>query len=421
MGAPYLHGYDPLALLLVALIVVFGAVALGIAAHRHRRQRPRWLKSVSATKRVDLVVRALDRLAESKADLLGLDPEARQSFQRGLAAMAACRWDEAVGHFAAAQELVSGPRLAPLLHQTGVCRYMQGRLAEALKDFQESGRLAEQREDQLGRALVLNNLGVIRRDYGELDIALRDLRKARVVTRESGDLAVEALCVGNIGNVLRDRGEHNAALKLQEDALAMARQVGDWQGVASSLSNIGTVLHDKGELDQALERYKAAVEAARRVSYKLGMAVVLGNIGALYSDRGDPDRALKSHESALALAREIGYQLGIATELANIGLVMVAKRTYDRAVAFLADSFTFLLNSGTTKGRLQTLYGLSRCDDALGRERMVALLQRAGLSADAVADTLDRVDLMRSRRPWQKGVGRNPFAPVPPSPQLSGA
>jgi tetratricopeptide (TPR) repeat protein len=131
----------------------------------------------------------------------------------------------------------------------------------------------------------------------------------------------------------------------------------------------------------------------------------------LYRDKGELERALKSHESALALAHEIGYRLGVATELGNIGLVLVSRRMFERAAPYLAESIAFFLADGVANGIRQGLYGLSRCDDSLGRERLQGLLKAAGLAEENIADMLDRIDLLRSRRPWQRDRQRNPFAP----------
>jgi hypothetical protein len=85
---------------------------------------------------------------------------------------------------------------------------------------------------------------------------------------------------------------------------------------------------------------------------------------------------------------------------------------YGRAVPYLAESLAFSLTAGATNGIRQGLYGLSKCDDSLGRERLQALLKEAGLSEESTTDTLDRVDQIRSRRPWQRDRQRNPFAPT---------
>jgi tetratricopeptide (TPR) repeat protein len=363
-------------------------------------------------KRLDVIVRDFDRLAEYDGELHDSKQAVWHPFELGLAAMDVYRWDEAVEHFQQAQVSAVGTQVVPLHNQLGICRYMQGRLGDALKEFQESARTAKQREDKPGTASALNNIGVIRRYYGEPDAALKAFGDARVLARESGSRATEALCLGNIGHVLREKGEVGPAQKSQEEALAISRRVGDEQGVASGLGSIGSILRDRGESDKALERYAEAVEVARKIDYKRGVVILLGNIGGLYRDKNEIDRALKSHESALALAHEIGYRLGVATEVGNIGLIMATKRMYERAVPYLAESLVFFLSAGVANGPRQALYGLSRCDDLLGRERMQALLKQAGLSDEGIADKLERIDLIRTRRPWQTDRLRNPFAPA---------
>jgi tetratricopeptide (TPR) repeat protein len=413
MGGTFLEGSDPAALLLIAVAVVGTAIVVGRAVYLHRRKFPRWLKSLVARKRLDVIVRDVDRLAEHDGALNDSEQAVWQPFEVGRAAMAACQWDQAIDDFKRAHANADKTRLAPLLNQHGICLYMKGQLGDALREFQGAARLAQQRGDKRGMASTFNNIGVIRRYFGELDVALKFFRDARALARESGSQETEALCLGNIGHVLRQKGELGPALKAQEDALAISRRVMDQPGVASSLGNIGSILRDRGESDKALERYSEAVEIARKSGYKLGVAIELGNIGSLYrSIKGETDRALKSHEAALALSHEIGYRLGVATELANIGLILTSKRMYERAVPYLAESLVFFVTAGVADGPRQALYGLSRCDDLLGREKMQGLLRKAGLSDDAVADKLARIDQIRTRRPWQIGRLRNPFAPA---------
>jgi tetratricopeptide (TPR) repeat protein len=412
MGGVFAQGYDPLALLLIVLAVAFAATVVGVTVYRQRKRFPRWLRSMMVRRRLDMIRRDLYRMAEH----VGMPYESQQAdwqpFEYGLAAMAANQWKQAIAYFRKVQANAGNTQLAPLLNQTGVCHYMLGRLGDALREFEESARLAGQHEDGQCRASALCNIGVIRHDRGELDSALKYMSEALAMARESGNQAAEALYLGDIGNVLREKGERNNALKSLEDALAISRRIGDEEGVVSGLGNIGSIFRDKGELDKALERYAEAEERARKSDYKLGAAAQLSNIGNLYREKRDTDRALKSHESALALVHQIGYRLGVATELINIGLILVSKRMPERALTYLAESLTFLLVEGVTDGQRQGLYGLSKCDDSLGRERTQTLLKEAGLTEDGVADLLDRIDHIRSRRPWQKDQRYNPFAPL---------
>jgi tetratricopeptide (TPR) repeat protein len=141
------------------------------------------------------------------------------------------------------------------------------------------------------------------------------------------------------------------------------------------------------------------------------MANYLGKIGSIHRCRGENDAALMFYERALALERELGYQSGVATDLANVGLILVDTGLCEQAVPKLAESLAILLATGVARGPRQALYGLSRCDDQLGRDRLLQLLKQGGLADAGIADLFDRVDQTRLKRPRQKRGRRVPIAP----------
>ena len=394
------------------LAAVCVAAFLGFLAFRYRSRFPRWLRDMLARKRLSVIRRDLDRMADYVGALSATEPHAWPSFEHGLAAMALYQWDKAVEDFERAQSSAGKTQLVQVANQVGVCFYMQGRLDDALREFENSVSVAEQHEDQAGTAAALCNIGVVCRSRGELESARNRLTDAIAMARESANQSAVALYLGNLGNVYREEGKLEDALKTHEEALAISRRIGDEKGVVCGLGNIGSVLCDRGEPDRAFERCTEAVTMARRIGYKLGTVVALVNVGTLYRDQGDLTKALESHEYALVFARQIGYRLGEAAALGNIGLILVAQGTFSQAAPKLAESLTILLAAGVADGPRQVLYGLSKCDDTLGRERLQALLKRAGLGEESIAEVLDRIDLMRSRRPWQTGPQRNPFAPT---------
>jgi tetratricopeptide (TPR) repeat protein len=399
MGGTATQGFDPAALLVIVVIAGVGA-ALGIAALRRRKKVPRFMKLKRYRKRLDVIRRDLNRMVEYVGELGGSQPAVSQPVERGLTAMTACNWSQAIEHFHDARRMAGQPQLVPLLVQAGVCHYMQGSLGDALKEFGESARLADHEGDRLGRAAALADIGIVHHEYGDLGSALTHLDEALSIARESDNQRVVALCLGSIGNIQRDKGRLDDALKSHEGALAISRRIGDEPGVVGALGNTASVRRDKGELDKALELYAEAVDAARKVGDNFGYAMELGSIGGVYHDKGDLDRALKFHEDALAGARRIGFRLGVATELGNVGLILDKRGAHEQAVPNLSEAATILLSVGVDRGQIQVLLGLSRCDDALGQERMEELLKQAGLSDEGIAEMLERVDQIRRRRPW---------------------
>jgi tetratricopeptide (TPR) repeat protein len=379
------------------------AVIIAIAVHillslNSRRQRVR-MTAISRK----MMRRDMDRVAEYLNELPRSGPAVRQPFELGLAAMETYNWDRAVEHFREAMPQARGAEIVALFNLTGVCRYTQGRLDDALANFEESERLAEQFGDEEGKAPALGNIGVICHDKGELDRALQYKEQALAKAHQLGDQWAEAIYLANIGNIWHDKGELDKALEYHEQALELSRDLGDKWGVASDLASIASIFRDKGVLDEALQYDKEALAMARKIGHRLGVVTDLGNISSIYRYKGKLDEALKYGEEALAVARKIGYRLGVATDLANIGLILTDKKKYEQAVPKLAESLTILLASGFADGPRQVLSGLVRCEDKLGRKRMGQLLKGAGLDDRGVADVLERTDQMRTKRPEPKG------------------
>jgi tetratricopeptide (TPR) repeat protein len=363
-----------------------------------------------ATTKPDVVRRRGGKMAAYLGTLLESEPAVRQPFELGFAAMNACNWDEAVGHFRNAVMETKGAGVVALLNLIGVCHYTEGRPGEALKDFLQSARLAEEFNDEQGKSRALGNIGLIYHDNGELDLALKHQEEALATARELGDEWAVAIHLGHTGNVLHDKGEFDKALEYYREALASSREIGDQWGVATQLGNMGSVYLDKGDFDTALEHYKEALAISRQTGDRWGVASNLGNMGSVYRAKGNLDEALRYENEALTMAWEIGHQLGVATDLGNIGLILTAQKQDEQAVPKLAEALTILLAIGAADGPRQTLTGLAGCEDRLGRKRLMELLKQAGRDEGVITDLLERIDMMRMKRPESNG---KPPAPVP--------
>ena len=391
------------ATLRVIVPVAFGVIIPDIVDRIIRRLDPDKRRAETNWKKPDVMRRDLGRMAEYLDGLPSSEPAVRQPFELGLAAMRACRWDEAIGHFRNAMTVTKGTHLVALLNLTGVCHYTRGRPSEALKDFEESVRLAIRCQSERGRAQALNNVGLVYHGRGELDKALEYIEESLAIARELDDQWAVAIQLGNAGNIWHDKGDLDKALRYHEQALAISREIRDQWGVATELGNIGTVYRDKGEPDKALAYLELALATSHEIGYRLGVVTDLASIGSIYRDRGRLDKVLEYEEQALAIARKAGYGLGVATYLGDIGLTLTDKSRHKEAVPRLAEALTILLATGVADGPRQALTGLVRCEDRLGRKRVEGLLKGAGLDDETIADLLERIDQVRMKRPGSRG------------------
>ena len=380
----------------------------------------------------------LDKMVKHLDGLPKAGSAAREPFELGRAAMAAFKWDEAIAHFREAMKEAEGTQLAALFNLIGLCQYASDRPVDALRDYEESARLAEEFGDRQGKAADLSNIGNIYSAKGERDKALKYYEEALVIHREIAHQPGVANQLGNIGLIYNAKGEPDKALTYHEEALAIHREIGYQRGVANQLGKIGGIYSARGELDKALKHHEEALAIDREIGYERGVATDLGNIGLIYSAKGEPDKALKHYDEALVIDRAIGYQPGVANQLGRIGLVYSAKGEPDKAlmygveslasyreiayqpgvasalgnvgnayvrtmqtrtsttslvnhndqvdalaknaIEYLVPALGMLLEMGIADGPKQCMWGLRECLKVLGRERFVAECVRVGMS-----------------------------------------
>ncbi len=394
-------GLNPHEAVLEAAATV-GLAVVGRVTLLSRVLHPVKWQSGTTEERPAAIRRHLGRMAEYLDGLPASEPVVREPFERGLAAMRACQWEEAIGHFRAAKQVTpQGVHVVALLNLAGVCQYTRGRTDVALSYFEESARLAEQYEANQGKAQALNNIALIYRDSGQPEKALDYLEQSLAIARSLDNRWAVAIQLGNIGSVLHDEGDLNKALAFHEQALAISREIVDRWGEASELSNIGSIYQDKGDLDKALRYNQESLAISRRIAYRLGVVTGLANIAGIYRDKDMIEEAQACEEESLAIARSAGYSLGIAVDLGNIGFTLMSLNKHKQAVPKLAEALTILLAIGVADGPRQALTGLVRCDDRLGRKRVEDLLKEAGLDDETIAELLARIDQTRMKRPEQ--------------------
>jgi len=374
-------------------------VSVGMGGVIKRMLAPGRRQPQTDLKRLDALRRSMGRMAECHDGLCASDPTARRLFDRGISAMRACNWHDAISHLQQAKTETNGVHLVALLNLSGVCNYTSGRADAALRDFEESERLAATLHAGRGRARALNNIGLIRRDRGELDPALATLSESLALTRGLADQWVVAILLGNIGNVWHDKGDLATALSYHEQALTATHEIGDRWGEACELGNIGSVYLDKGEPNRALRYYLQGLAMARAIGYQLGVATGLANVASICRSEGRLGKALQLEKEALAVARKAGDRIGMAAYLGNIGLDLMSRRKHSEAVPRLAAALTILSSVQVADGPRQALTGLVVCEDRLGRGRIEGLLREFGLREGKVEDVLDRMDQIRMKRP----------------------
>ncbi len=278
---------------------------------------------------VQRVEQKVDALSEKLEYLDGLpqaDDPVRVPFEKGYAAMKACRWDEAIGYFRQALKHASGRQLVALFNLIGLCHDTPGRWDKAVASYEESARLAEEFEDREGRAIALHNLGIILQNRGQYDKARELYEQSLKLNRELGDKNGIAQTLHQLGMIHQDQGEYDKARELCEQSLTIAKELGDKSGIAITLHQLGIFHHQQGEYDKAQEMYEQSLKLKRVLGDKNGIAGTLYQLGMIHQQQGEYVKARELYEQSLKIAGELGNKSGVGITLGQMGRLAEAEK-----------------------------------------------------------------------------------------------
>ena len=300
----------------------------------------------------------------------------------------------------------------------------EGRLAEALAEYEAAERLWHGLEDPLSEARALRRQGQVEIGRGRPERARQLLERARPAFDDEDNGWELAAFYNDLGEARRWAGEPHRAFEQFGQALAAARRVGNDPGTATALSNQGLVFDLLGETEEALGVYRESLAIWQRLSRPDSIATTQHNLGMAYAGLGRLDdarqlldQALATHEDQKSLwgqavvwsglgwvhtlggdtaaaldayrrARDLHHELGdLRGEVVVLGeLAELRRRRGDlaQALALQQEGLDRVLETG------------SRLGEALARGRLAAILREQGKVARAEEElTLARREFQR--------------------------
>jgi len=234
--------------------------------------------------------------------------EAETWFQRGSAAQAEGRLEEAVACFTRALTLNTGH--FPALFARGMALHDLRRFDEAAGSYDLAARIAARSPE-----LYLNR-GAMWLDAGRFEAALADFDRALDLRRDFPEAQI------NRGNALKALGRYDEALKAYDRLLA------SYPAFAGAHNNRGNVLQDLERYDEALTAYDRALQL------EPDFADAWNNRGNVLQKLKRFDAAIAAYDRLLVLAPGFaaGHN-GRGNALRALMRPADALAAYDRAVA----------------------------------------------------------------------------------------
>ena len=260
----------------------------------------------------------------------------------------------------------------------------QGKLQEALKDYEQSLEIFNKLGDQEPanadwqhlRSVGYEKVGDVLSTQGKLEEALKDYEQSLEIFQKlvhqdpSNANWRHDLSVGyeKVGNALGSQGKLEEALKDYEQSLEIRKKLAHqdpanagWQhDLSAGYEKVGDVLGSQGKLEEAFKDYEQSLEIRKKLAHKdpsnagwqHDLSVGYEKVGDVLGSQGKLEEALKAYQQSLEIFNKLAeqdpsnaaWQRDLSVSYNNIGDVLSAQGKLEEALKpiFYSERRSFL-------------------------------------------------------------------------------
>jgi diguanylate cyclase (GGDEF)-like protein len=221
-----------------------------------------------------------------------------------------CKWADAppaayravtIG-LAAAERAGSIALRAKLLGCRAGALLVEGKVADAEREYGGVAALANQVGDRALEAEVVGNIGYLQYTRGAMADALANLQKAYRLSAHLGDEKGRLDALSNIANVYADAhvAQYDRAIEYYRQLLGEYEKHGQPSDVADTTFNIGSTFEAKGDLAVAELHYRRALGAFQKLGRPADVAYTKRSLGSALMKQGRAAEALPLLDASVA-------------------------------------------------------------------------------------------------------------------------
>jgi len=215
----------------------------------------------------------------------------------------------------------------------------QGLYQQAEASYNEALSIAEEYNDERGKAAICLNFGLLLAERDRYEEAEKDILSALTIFERFGDWRGMIKCYAALSVVKTAVYDYERALKFVDKSKEIIEQRGVDDPVlkAGLYTNLGSLYFQRGDLAAAGECYAIALEQANRTESPAAVEVYI-NIANLQLARGSLQEALETCQTASELASQLVYPRATAAVRQCEGSIYLALGNHLEALARFQDA-----------------------------------------------------------------------------------
>lgn len=240
-------------------------------------------------------------------------------------------------------------------------KFKQNAYEEALADFDTALGLAEQLDDLVRTATLLDSIGMVYWNKSEYEAAYEYYKKALYILNSiEGTQPLRANCLNNLGNVFERRGMLDEAEKSYRKSLDILIETNNTRIIGSVKGNLAIIKVYQKKFEDALQLFQECLTHFTTTNHKDGEISTLINIGRCHYMMKDYGDALKYFQLGLKTTTGEPAKRHKAEALHGLGDVYCALQGFDEALNYLKQSKDIYTKIGYISGVLKVEQSIAR-------------------------------------------------------------
>ncbi|ATG79022.1 tetratricopeptide repeat-containing hybrid sensor histidine kinase/response regulator [Pseudoalteromonas sp. 1_2015MBL_MicDiv] len=220
----------------------------------------------------------------------------------------------------------------------GVILFYQGLFQQAIVEYSRALVIAENNNEKLEQANILNNIGLAYFDMHNLKLTLDYYLKVQSLYETEGSDQDKADILLNIAGVYVRLSRYDSAFAIYKDVLQVYQKLGDQSGIAQVYNNMGVASFESNQFDLALHYYELALHYYLSVNDYNHLSTQYTNLANINLILNKVDVAYEQARLGEKFALKISNQSLELNALYALGKVQFVKGELDKAKVSLERS-----------------------------------------------------------------------------------